>query len=548
MPRSSKKLVLYSPKLHDERRGRTGSKHLLPLSVLTIAGLPDRDGYDVVIVDGNLYPEQESFARVLEACEGALLYGTTGILGHQVADGYRCTQRVKQRFPDLPAFIGGWFATAAPGLQLETGLYDAVAMGQGEITLLELVRAVECGASLESVAGLALWRDGQVVHTDPRAVVGWDQLVNAPWHLLDWEPYRRAQLQPGHRQAMEAIPPPPGLRGKPYTAISYFGSYGCPLPCTFCCSPEVTGRRWKAMPAERMLDDLAQLKGRWGFDIVHFYDANWGVSEERAHDFATGLIGRGLELEYFAYMQADSVLRYRPQTLDALAESGLYLAVIGAETGTDETMTRIGKTTRGDGNVRAALELDRRGVSLQASYLIGFPNEAEGSMLATLDQCRRMALACPFAAPMVWFYHPIPGAAMYHEALEQGFEPPRTLEQLGTFYDYRLDQLWPGRVPPRVRRMHKLYGHFTNLANGLARGRVGVWERSARRRLEDAAGFARGWPLGALEAKAFDLWWRIERRLRPRRADFERGWRAGAARARPRPTVEGRQRSRQATS
>ena len=79
--------------------------------------------------------------------------------------------------------------------------------------------------------------------------------------------------------------------------------------------------------------------------------------------------------------------------------------------------------------------------------------------------------------------------------------------------------------------MHRLYGHFTNLANGLARGRLGFWERRARRRLEDAAGFARDWPLGALEAKGFDLLWKLERRVRPRPAGYERGLARGGGAA-----------------
>ncbi len=35
------------------------------------------------------------------------------------------------------------------------------------------------------------------------------------------------------------------------------------------------------MPAERMLDDLYALHDRWGFDVVRFFDANYGVTEGR---------------------------------------------------------------------------------------------------------------------------------------------------------------------------------------------------------------------------------------------------------------------------
>ena len=522
---ASRRIVLYFPKLVDEARGIVASRHHLPLSLLTIAGWPDRDGYDVRLIDGNLYSEDESRRRVAEACEGALLYGTTGILGYQVADAARCTVRVKEAHPDLPSFIGGWFASSAPELQLATGLYDAVALGQGEMTFRELVSAVEVGEPLDAVSGLALMRDGSVVYTPPRPVVGWGQLVDCPWHLLDFEPYRRGQLVHDSRRIVEPASPPPGSStDRPHVAISYYSSFGCPVDCTFCCSPEMTGRRWKAMPADRMLDDLCSLQDRWSFDVVHFYDANWSVSQKRAREFADGLLERDNRLHYLAYFQTDAILAYEEETLDRLVESGLYAALIGAESGTEETTGWLHKRITGDDNVRAAQALEKRGVSIRATYMIGLPGEDRDSMLATIDQCRRMAVECPHSAPTVWPYHPVPGAALYSEALALGFQPPRTLEEWGSFLEFRLDRAWPGSIPGDVARMHKLYNHFAHVAAGLGRGRFGIWERWAQRRLEDAEGFHRGWPLGLTEARAFHVVQRLG--LGGDRRGIDKGWKS----------------------
>ena len=525
---SSKKIVLYYPVQSDPQRGLVTSAHLLPLSLLAIAGWPLRDGYEVVLIDGNLHEQEEAHRLVVEACEGALLYATTGILGYQVADGLHCTRAVKAAHPALPAFIGGWFANAVPELQLESGLYDALAVGQGELTFRELVRAVDQGTDLAQVAGLCLWRAGKLEYTAPRKVVGWSDLCDTPWQLLDWPAYEERQRQPWHKNTVEVMSPLPG-RGpdEPFTTISYFSSFGCPLDCAFCCSPETTNRRWKAIPAARMLDDIEALWRRWNFDAIHFFDANWGVAEKRVREFAQGLIERKIRIHYHAYMQADSVVSYSEETLDLLAESGLYAVIIGAETGSDETMAMIKKTTRGDDNIRAAQRLDERGISAYCTYLIAFPGEEPRSMLQTLDQCRRMASACPIATPSVWEYQPIPGAALYQPALEQGFDPPRTLEEWGAFYDYRRDTS-PGWLTPEVERMRKLYRHFTSVVGGELRGKIGFWERRAAARLADAEGFARGWPGGLLEARAFHLWQKLERRLPAwlirRDTRIERGW------------------------
>lgn len=515
----NKKIVLYQPQQVDASIGPPSSGDMLPLEMLTIAAFPLADGYEVVIIDGSLYSQAEAYRRVLEACEGALLYATTGILGYMVTDGLRCSTDVKQRFPKLPMIIGGWFASVRPDLQLATGLYDAVVLGQGEITFREVVQAIDAGTSLEGVPGLALWRDRQVVRTEKRNVVGWDNVLNVPWHMLDIEPYRERQLRPDSHRHILRMPTPRAIgERKPYFGITYFSSYGCPEPCTFCCSPIVTDRRWKAMPADRMLDDLAELQQRWGFEVVRFHDANWGVMQKRAGDFAKGMLARGLKFWWNAFIETHSILQYKPDVLDALASSGLYVAEIGAEAGTNEMMKRIGKPIKDDDNVAAAVEVDKRGVCASVTYIIGYPGETADSMLATIDQCRRLHVAAPLARPTVWPYRPIPGTAMWDEAIALGYQSPGRIEEWGSIGEYHLEETWPGKIPPEVAERRKLYQHYVTLSYGLARGKIGWWERRAERRLRD-----NNWSLGVFEARAFDVYNRVEKKLFPR-VELSRSW------------------------
>jgi radical SAM superfamily enzyme YgiQ (UPF0313 family) len=504
---SSRKVVLYYPKLADERRGIPPGRDVLPLSVLQIAGWPDADGYEVVLVDGNLYDEEQAHRRVVEACEGALLLGVTGILGYQVSDGMHCAERVRARHPRLPRVAGGWFPGVTPELHVAGGLYDAVVLGQGEITFRELVQATEAGEPWDGIPGLALWREGGLRLTAHRPVVGWNELRNCPWHLLDFEPYRAEQLRQRTRRLVERLPRPPWIPDpQPYVGICYFSSFGCPEPCAFCCSPGFTGQRWKAMPAERVLDDVCALQERWKFDVLRFHDANFGVHEERARLIAEGLLARGVRIGWFPMMQAYSILRYAPSTLDALAASGLYVVNIGGEAGDEATMARIGKHTNPGDNLRAAQELDRRGVGQWMTYILGYPHESADSMLATLEEVRQIRSSCRLAHPAIWPYRPIPGTPFFDQAVELGYRPPATLEAWGTIGEYHLDETWPGKIPDFVARRRRLFQHWSTLARGLARGRIGFWERRARKRLESG-----DYRFARTEAKAFDLYFRLSR-------------------------------------
>ena len=514
-----KKIVLYQPQQVDVGLGPESSRDLLPLEMLTISAFPLDDGYDVQIVDGSLYPPEEAHRRVVEACEGAMLYATTGILGYMVTDGFAASKAVKERHPDLPMVIGGWFASVRPDLQLGTGFYEAVILGQGEHTFRDVVRAIDAGEPLDQIAGLALWRDGEVVRTEHRSVVGWGDILPVPWHMLDIEPYREHQMRAQSHGDILRMPTPNAIGArKPYFGITYFSSYGCPEPCTFCCSPQITDRRWKAMPAERMLDDLEQLHDRWGFDVVRFHDANWGVNQKRSRDYAEGMLKRGMEFYWNAFIETHSILQYDSATLDAMAQSGMYIAEIGAEAGTDDMMRKIGKPIKGDDNIAAAVEMDKRGICSSVTYIIGYPGEEPDSMIATIDQCRRLHVAAPGARPTVWPYRPIPGTAMWDQAIELGYEPPRHIEEWGSIGEYHLEETWPGKIPPHVAERRKLYQHYVTLSYGLARGKVGWWEKRARRRLEEG-----NFNLGLLEARAFDFYNRVEKKIFPR-DELSRSW------------------------
>ena len=520
MIQRKKKIVLYQPKQVDETLGLESSKDMLPLEMLTIAAYPDQEGYEVLIIDGSLYRGESGHKALVDACEGAMLVATTGILGYMVNDGWQAMTKVKAHHPNLPAVIGGWFASVRPDLQLETGLYEAVIMGQGELTFRDVVHAIDSGEPLDSVSGLSIMREGQVIRTGARAVVGWDEIAAMPWHLLDIEPYRRHQMREDSARDVLRLPTPPWIGyGKPYFGITYFGSYGCPEPCTFCCSPLVTDRRWKPVPAERMLDDIEEIYNRWGFDSIRFHDANFGVQEKRSRAFAQGLIDRKIKIGWNAFIETHSILQYKQDTLDLMAESGMYVAEIGAETGTDSMMKDIGKPIHGDDNIEAAVKMDRLGIQGSITYIIGFPGESEESMMATIDQCRRLHMAAPHARPNVWPFRPIPGTVMWEQAIKLGYEGPKTIPEWGSIGEYHLEETWPGNIPPSVTEARMMYQHFATLNWGLARGRRrGFWEKRAEERLNDGS-----FVNGHLESKIFGLYNKVRRKLlRP--DDLPRSW------------------------
>ena len=146
---SSKKVVLFLPHRADPKRGERFSADLLPLELLQIASGPVADGYEIVMIDAMIEPDYMS--KLLEACDGALCFASSCILGYQVYDGFLAAKAVREKYPNLPIIWGGWFPSVTPEMYLDNDIADAVGIGQGELTFRDVVNAIASGEDLANV-------------------------------------------------------------------------------------------------------------------------------------------------------------------------------------------------------------------------------------------------------------------------------------------------------------------------------------------------------------------------------------------------------------
>ncbi len=466
MIQRKKRIVMFLPHRADPDEGVRVAADLLPLELLQIAAFPDQDGYDCQIVDAMVHDDY--LERVLELCDGALLFASSCILGFQVAHGARVARAVRQRFPDLPIIWGGWFPSVLPEAYFKEGIADAVGLGQGELTFRDVVHAIDAGEPLDKVSGLALWRESRVVMTEHRPVVGFDKIPDAPWHLLDYERYVERQQHPGRWKLRHKYPDPWDMpAGTPVRGFSYFSSFGCPEPCTFCCSPSVTNRRWKAIPGKLLTERLMECHDRFQFNVMRFQDANFGVAEKRSNEFCESLIEAGAPFWWSGTYEITTIVRYAQKSLDLLRDSRCHMASLGAEAGSQEQQEKIKKDIKIEHIEQALRELYVRGITTGTSWIIGYPAETHDSMLATIHRAAEMKYKFPRAASDIFPFRPIPGTEDYDTAVKNGYQPPRTLEEWGACleYKYEIDDL---HLPDDVVRTWKRYGVASTFYDGLA--------------------------------------------------------------------------------
>jgi radical SAM superfamily enzyme YgiQ (UPF0313 family) len=472
MIQRKKRIVLFMPHRADPDQGVRVAADLLPLELLQIAAWPEQEGYDVQIVDAMVHDDY--LERLFELCDGALCFASSCILGFQVAHGARVAQRIRARFPDLPMIWGGWFPSVAPELYFEEGIADAVGLGQGELTFWEVVQALDNGEDLAQVPGLLVQRDGQFVYTDHRPVVGFDRFPDAPWHLIDYEAYVERQNNPGPWKLRHKYPDPWDLPpGTPVRGFSYFSSFGCPEPCTFCCSPMVTDRRWKAIPGVQLAERMLDLQERWKFNVMRFQDANFGVAEKRSNEFCEQLIEAGSPFFWSGCYEIETLHRYKQASMDLMRESKCHMISVGAEAGSQEQQENIKKAIDVTHFEYSLGEMNRRNITTGCSWIIGYPGESPESMLATLRVAAEMKYKFPRSASDIFPFRPIPGTEDFDKSVKLGYQPPRTLEDWGGCLEYKLeiDDL---QLPDDVVRKWKRYGVASTFYDGLATEGFGV--------------------------------------------------------------------------
>ncbi|MFG0315776.1 MAG: B12-binding domain-containing radical SAM protein [Planctomycetota bacterium JB042] len=481
---AKKKIVLFMPSRVDPSIGDLPSPDLQPIELLHIASPVEALGYEVVIVDAMVEPDY--LQKTVEACEGALLFGSSCILGYQVYDGAKVAEAVRARHPKLPMIWGGWFPSSRPELYLRSDFCDAVVFGQGEVTFAELVSAIDHGEDLEKVDGLALLRDGELHFTPRRKVTPMDELPAPAFHLIDLQKYYDLSVRnaPHGRRVRNRLPNPLDMDPqKPLRGLSYFSSFGCPEPCEFCCSPGIAGRRWIKVDADTLVDRLIEIHERDPFDVLRIQDANFGVLEKRTARFCERLIESGMNIRWNATIEIKQVCQYSDETIRLLKESGCHMLITGAEAATEETQKLIRKNIKEGWTDRAIGRMYDADIQFAVTYIIGYPDETVDSMFETIHEAALMKTKYPTCSSEVFPYRPIPGSAWWQRSLDAGYPEPRSFEDWGRFFDYKFNSWW-GQIPPEVQQTWK---NFTTLApwfDGLAGGR-GPISKFLRKRAGD---------------------------------------------------------------
>lgn len=294
---------------------------------------------------------------------------------------------------DAKVIIGGVHASALPEFIAENypELIDCVVVGEGEITMLELVRAYENNESIEGIKGIVHRSGNKTIRTETRPFI--NELDSIPFPARDLIPQKLF------------IPNLHNARHK--SCLTLLTSRGCPFNCSFCASRIVSGKKYRTHSAEYVLEEIQMLKTDFNARQLLITDDTFTIDHERLEKICRGMIDKKIGLEWFCFSQVSSVNR---EMLSLMKKAGCYNIGFGIESGDEDILRKMGKPIKPEKALEAVRFANEIGMKTQAFYIFGTPGETKQQMVETIQFAKKVGATLAFFNMLV----PYPGTKDFH--------------------------------------------------------------------------------------------------------------------------------------
>jgi anaerobic magnesium-protoporphyrin IX monomethyl ester cyclase len=315
----------------------------------------------------------------------------------------RALEAAKKVAPDALTITGGqhFTALAEPSLN-EYPILDAVARGEGEETLVEVVKALEAGRGLAHVKGLTFRHGNEIVSTPPRPLIqDLDALPMPGYHFVE------DHLDQYHFKMMAG-----DMR---YAIIE--GSRGCEHNCIFCTQCNFWGNRWRAKSGKRMAEEMEYCRDNFGAEFLWLTDDNFAFGP-RADELFRELNAKRLgdELLWFVQARVDDVVN-NSESIGEMRKAGNQWVLLGVESGDPETLSDWRKGIKPGQTHEAIRLLKENDIFAQATLIVGHRRDTHES----IEGIRRFVEDVDPDLAIYMILTPFPGTPLYDEASRNGW-------------------------------------------------------------------------------------------------------------------------------
>ena len=383
---------------------------------------------DLILVHGRV---RETIERLVRDFQPDLV--GLSIMTFQRRTAQKLAALIRSLAPSATIVVGGYDPSLATDVY-EAGDWeiDLIVRGEGDITLRELVRALERGSGVESIAGISYRTPSGFVRTPARAV---STLTGEEVRL----PNRAARVLGGYT-----------FIGRPIDVVET--SRGCTFDCSFCSIIEMRGRNFHTWSVERVLADIADARAR-GARAIFIVDDNITLNVARFEALCRAITAAGLnDIDYIVQAMTSSIAARGDSLAPLMREAGFRYVFLGIENILEEDLeflrassknaARKGGRQVGNATLEAIHLLHRHGMFVVGGLIVGNPGDTRESIEANLEFARRYV-----DWPYIQHPTPYPGTPMTKDFRERNLVVNENVNEYdGTTAVVRSEHLEAGEI------------------------------------------------------------------------------------------------------
>ena len=342
--------------------------YVMPLGILYVSAYVKRAGVAHVHTLNLNHVEGKEF-DILASCLTNHQINVVGLggLSGEYTDISRMAQYVKRINRETYVVVGGGIMTADPKTTMKAmPEVDFGIIGEGELTMTELLAALGTGSNVELVNGLII-RKGSVLKVTPRRkeIVDLDSLPFPDYEGFNYGEYLKAN-------------PDLSDEGKNYSQVSVIGGRSCKYNCTFCFHP--SGATYRQRSLDSIFAEIDYLVEHYDISYIALREELFATDNRRVADFCRRV--KLYDFDWSIQLRIDSI---NQELVDLLKDTRCRYVFVGVESASDVVLRsmRKGITLK---QIEAALDmLKEAGIHSRSGVIFGDTAETYDTALFTLD-------------------------------------------------------------------------------------------------------------------------------------------------------------------
>lgn len=377
-------------------------KHYVPpLGISLLSSFIQSKGHECCLLDMRLLSGLNELKQHIDVLSPQVV--GLSILTSEMENARRAIDFIHQNYPKVKIVIGGPHATILPHEVAKITGVTAVVIGEGELTLLDLLKCFKKNFSLARVKGIVYFDNKKVKINPPRKFIqNLNKLPFADRHIINsrgWNSKAYALFFP-----------------MTYPFTNLIVSRGCPGRCTMCqpTLDKIFGRPTRFRSPANVISEIKQMIKDYHIRSVIFWDDTLTANSKWLHQFCKLITKEKIQIDWWCYSRVNHI---NQGVIDLMKRAGCKMICFGIESGSQRVLNYvIKKGTTVQQNIDAIKLCHQNGILANANVMIGSPTE-------TLEEVKMTDRLLSQTKPdIVWasVTSPAPGTYLGEQAKKEG--------------------------------------------------------------------------------------------------------------------------------